>query len=439
MAAVDRGVVMKFRVLLGALVSGLIVLGSSGAHAERSQVLAADAAPVLLEAAQTATFTQDDQERGPLSSGDQALGDGAESDSEEICTVLMVLRGPAYARGGVAGRHRALGPTVAAGPPVPPPKPWASIFKNSAKNISIGLGATGSPIAAPVGLSTEPSTDLIREPGGCGSLPQKTTSAWDLDDDPASMLFELCESGEPDSEVCTVLMVWRGAKRAIVEATRLATQAPFPSILPPVPPPQRGASTADFELSCAPERASVAAGDIGPLGPAATPQPYGCDPLPKRTTSAWDLDDDPESTLLCESDHSDSEVCTVLMVWRGAKRAIVEAPPLATQAPFPSILPPVPPPQRDASTASFAFPCAPETGSAAARDFGPLDSQPAEYPNSTSVWNSSRQDLVSRDRLDLIGCAPRSRADASEPVSNRREITTTNKIPSKGSTLWGTL
>jgi hypothetical protein len=429
MAAVDRGVVMKFRVLLGALVSGLIVLGSSGAHAERNQVLAAEAAPVLLEAAQTATFTQDDQERGPLSSGDQAFGDSAESDSEEICTVLMVLRGPTYARGGVAGKHRALGAPVAAGPPVPPPKPGASIFKNSAKNISIGLGATWSAIAAL----------LIREPAGCGSLPQKTTSAWDLDDGPGALLVASSESGETDSEVCTVLMVWRGLKRHLDEDQHLRPQTPTLATGPPVPPPQGSATIASFAFPCAPEPASVAAGDTGPLGPAATPQPYGCDPLPKRTTSAWDLDDDPESALLCESDHSDSEVCTVLMVWRGAKRAIVEAPPLATQAPFPSILPPVPPPQRDASTASFAFPCAPETGSAAARDFRPLDSQPAEYPNSTSVWSSSRQDLVSRDRLDLIGCAPRSRADASGPVSNRREITTTNKIPSKGSTLWGTL
>jgi hypothetical protein len=432
---------MKFRVLLGALVAGLILLGSSGAHAERSQALAAEAAPVLLEAAQTATFTQDEQGRGPLSSGDQAFGDGAESDSEEICTVLMVLRGPAYARGGVTGRHSALGPPVAAGPPVPPPKPGASIFKNSAKNISIGLGATGSPIAAPAGLSTEPSTDLIREPAGCGSLPQKTTSAWDLDDDPGSMSLEFCEIGEPDSEVCTVLMVWRGAKRAIVEATRLATQAPFPSILPLVPPPQRGASTADFELSCAPERASVAAGDSGSPGSPVIPQPTGCDSLPKQTTSVSNLDDDPESMLLelCESGEPDSEVCTVLMVWRGTKRAIVEAPPLATLAPFPSILPPVPPPQRDASTASFAFPCAPETGSAAARDSRPPDSQPAEYPNSTSLWSSSRQDLVSRDRLDLIGRAPRSPAAAPEEVSSRSQFKTTNKIPSKGSTVWGTL
>jgi hypothetical protein len=265
MAAVDRGVVMKFRVLLGALVSGLIVFGSSGAHAERSQVLAAEAAPVLLEAAQTAPFTQDQQERGPLSSGDQAFGDGAESDSEEVCTVLMVLRGPAHAPRGVAGRHRALGPPVAAGPPVPPPKPGASVFKNSAKNISIGLGATGSPIAAPAGLSTEPSTDLIREPAGCGSLPQKTTSAWDLDDGPGALLFASCGSGESDSEVCTVLMVWRGANRAIVEAPRLATQTPVPSILPPVPPPQRGASTASLAFPWAPQPASDAARETGPL------------------------------------------------------------------------------------------------------------------------------------------------------------------------------
>jgi hypothetical protein len=439
MAAVDRGVVMKFRVLLGALVSGLIVFGSSGAHAERSQVRAAEAAPVLLEAAQTDPFTQDQQERGPLSSGDQAFGDGAESDSEEVCTILMVLRGPAHAPRGVAGRHRALGPPVAAGPPVPPPKPGASMFKNSAKNTSIGLGATGSPMAAPAGLSTEPSTDLIRGPAGCGSLPQKTTSAWDLDDGPGSLLVASSESGESDSEVCTVLMVWRGLKRQPDEDKRLRPQTPTLATGPPVPPPQGSATTASFAFPCAPEPASAAAGDTGPLGPAANPQPYGCDPPPKRTTSAWDLDDDPQSTLLCENDHSDSEVCTVLMVWRGAKRAIVAAPPLATLAPFPSILPPVPPPQRDASTASFAFPCAPETGSAAARDSRPLDSQPAEYPNSTSVWSSSRQDLASRDRRDPIGRALRSPAATTEPVSNRREFKTTNKIPSKGSTVWGTL
>jgi hypothetical protein len=423
---------MGVRVLLGALALGLILFGSGGAHAGRDigpvvGPVVANAAAVLLTDVHDATAYSQDDERKPSQRADQTSSNGDQPDTEEVCTVLMVLRGQGLAAPPAsAGRHTN-GPHTSGRPLVPPPKPWAPIFK-TAKSISAGHGAS----------ETEPRTDLIRELDSCGSLPNKTASFWDLDDSKGSPLAS-GEGGHPDSEVCTVLMVWRGAKPACAKAARLPTQAPFQSIVPPVPPPQRGTTTTAYLVFArAPETGSAVAGDAGPLGPLATPQPADCDSLPQKTTSAWDLDDDPGPLSLDSSERGepDSEVCTVLMVWRGVKRPIDEDKRLRPQAPALSTGPPVPPPQRSATTADFAFACASEAGRAAVRETRLLDTRSAKHATITSLSSLGplRQDLTSWGRR-----AVRPHTAARETVSNLNEITNTKSSLSKGSTLWGTL
>jgi hypothetical protein len=243
---------MKFRVLLGAVALGLALFGVTAAHAGTGTE-AAVAGAGSVHAGEILTALDETPENDAKGEVDWLAGGDAEPETEEVCTVLMVWRGSTQLRVPALARRHTLAFTSVS-PPVPPPESGVLIFKTFAASAPPGLGTLESASFQASIASSDSSAAVQRT--GCHSsskhtAPRTTTSAWDLDDDPSGLSLDPSDHGEPDSEVCTVLMVWRGQKPAIVEAARLNTLAPFPSILPPVPPPQPGATHTDRTFECA--------------------------------------------------------------------------------------------------------------------------------------------------------------------------------------------
>lgn len=190
--------------MLGAFLLGLVLFGSGDAYADRDNAFGvADATALVLSDAQGSPA--EDEKRTPLKSG--AQDDGCDHpDSEEVCTVLMVLRGSEPTGPPVLAGGRAWGPYSSEEPPVPPPE-----------------------------------RQTLQEPADAA---------------PADVEIVVpCGAGEPDSEVCTVLSVWRGPRHSAPSANRgPRLQPPFESIMPPVPPPEPAASILSdtFTLSSVP-------------------------------------------------------------------------------------------------------------------------------------------------------------------------------------------
>ena len=269
---------MGVRVLLGAWMLGLVLLGSSGAgvyvNAGGAALAGADLAHAPSDTGVTPVSAECLQGHFPNQSADQASDDDAQPDSE-VCTVLMVLRGPKQIGSAVVNGPSPSAPPFSVSPAIPPPEPWALVdqFLAEAPPFRAGTIRDGSPLmtASPAGRSDAPSAsvELPTKPFIC-ALSASVRSSTSLGaPDRSSRLssrFTSTGSGESDSEVCTVLMVLRGPAPCLL-GIRVSPRplAPIAQTGPPVPPPEQ--DTAETEQMIQSTRCGADA-----LASAATPE-----------------------------------------------------------------------------------------------------------------------------------------------------------------------